>query len=98
MFTLAYGYSGVTSKATRLSGLTVKGVPAGSTITVTCKKGCATKKVVKRNARGNVKITAIHKKKRLKVGTKITVTVTRPGMVTATKTLTIRKRKPPLVR
>ena len=70
VFTLAYGYSGVTSKATRLSGLTVKGVPAGSTITVTCKKGCATKKVVKRNVRGNVKITAIHKKKRLKVGTK----------------------------
>jgi N-acetylneuraminic acid mutarotase len=96
--TLAYRYSGVNSKATKLIGLTVKGVPQGSTVTVTCRKGCATKKVVKRNARGNVKVSAIHKSKRLKVGTKITVQVTKPGMVAATKTLTIRKKKPPLVR
>lgn len=96
--TLAYRYSGVTSKATKLTGLTVKGVPQGATVTVTCKKGCASKRYVKRNARGNVKISAIHKTKRLKAGTRITVTVTKPGMVTAVKTLTIRKRKPPLVR
>lgn len=96
--TLAYRYSGVNSKATKLSGLTVKGVPQGATVTVTCKKGCAKKRFVKRNARGNVKIATIHGSKRLKVGTKITVTVTKAGMVTAVKTLTIRKRKPPLVR
>jgi hypothetical protein len=96
--TLAYHYGNVTSKSTRLSGLVVKGVPAGSTVTVTCRKGCLKKKLVKRNVRGNVKLKGIvSAKKKVKVGTAIVVTVAKPGMIAAVKTLTVRKRKVPQV-
>jgi hypothetical protein len=93
--TLAYTFSAA-SKSTKLSGLMVKGVPSGSTITVSCKKGCARKSLVKRNAHGTVRLTGLVTK-RLKVGTVITVTVSRPGAISAVKTLTIRKSKAPQV-
>lgn len=94
--TLAYRYSGANARSTRITGLTVKGVPAGSTVTARCKKGCHRKSLVKRNVGGNVRLTGLVTKK-LKVGTVITVTVSKPGMISAIKTLTIRKRKPPEV-
>jgi hypothetical protein len=96
--TLGYKFGGVTSRSTRLGKLVVKGVPGGSTVTVSCPKGCLKKTLVKRNVRGNVKLNGIvSTKRKVKAGTKIVVTVSHPGMISAIKTLTIRKGKDPQI-
>src|SRR6185436_9288987 len=85
-------------RSTRLGDLVAKGVPPGSTITVTCKKGCLKKKLTKRNVKGNVKLNGIvSSKRKVKAGTKIVVTVSHPGMISAIKTLTVRKSKKPQI-
>ena len=88
MVTLSYDYS-VGRRSTKLSRLVVKGVPAGSTVKATCKKGCSRKSYVKRNARGSVTLSKLIRK-RLKAGTQIRVVVSRPGSRAAIKTLRIR--------
>jgi N-acetylneuraminic acid mutarotase len=96
--TLAYKYDDVTAKSTRLGNLVVKGVPAGSTITVSCRKGCLKKSLTKRNVRGNVALGGLVSARRtVKVGTQIVVTVSHPNMISAIKTLIVRKKKAPQV-
>ncbi len=93
--TLAFDFR-ATSKQTRFNSLTVRNVPTGSTVTVTCKKGCAKKSFVKRNASGTVSLTSLVRKP-LNVGSVITVTVSRDGAVPAVKVLKVRARRSPLV-
>jgi hypothetical protein len=94
--TLAFDYV-ARARSTRLRTLVVKGVPKGATVTVTCPKGCSSKRLVKTNAKTTVSLASLIRKP-LKVGTVITVTVAKAGMLSAVKTLTIRARKSPLVR
>ncbi len=93
---VSYAYKS-TRKATSFQKLVIKSVPAGSTITVTCKKGCPRKRYVKRNAKGTVSIRAIVGRKHIKVGVTITVVVGHTGEIAAVKTIKIRKHKEPLV-
>jgi len=74
----------------------VRGLPAGTTVVARCSKGCARKQVTKRNASRAVSLKALVKKA-LKVGTRITVTISRPGYVTQVKTLTIRALRAPKI-
>ena len=94
--TLSYDYKSVTKRYTRLTRLVVKDVPKGATVTATCKKGCAKKSYVKRNAGGTVSLSPLIGK-RLKAGTVITVVVSQAGKLPATKTLKIRPSKRPTV-
>jgi hypothetical protein len=96
--TLTFSYHDANRRTTRISALTVNSVPAGSTVTARCPKGCAKKSLVKKNAKGNVSLKALAGKKPLKARTKITVTVTKPGAVGAVKVLQIQKSKAPTVK
>jgi hypothetical protein len=82
----------------RFTTLAVKGVPRGSKVVATCSKGCARKRYTKRNARGTVSLKKLVGGRRMKVGAKITVTVTHAGRIGAVKTLQIRsgRRNPKL--
>jgi hypothetical protein len=91
-------------KSTRFKTLEVKNVPKGATVAVTCAgKGCPTRKVkgkrralafTKRNASSTVALKPWVKKP-LKVGTRLTISVTKPGSIGMVKGLTIRARKAP---
>lgn len=95
--TLSYDYS-VKGRYTRLPRLQVKGVPAGATVKVTCKKGCSRKQyTVKKKQRGTVSLRTVVRK-RLKSGTTIRVVVSRPGNLAAVKTLKVRSSKRPTVK
>ena len=76
--TLAFNFANSTKKQTKLTSLVVKNVPAGATVSASCPKSCAKKTFKKTGASGNVSLAALIKKP-LKVGTKITVTVSKPG-------------------
>lgn len=86
--TLAFRFSSATKTSTKLTSLVVKGVPAGATVTAPGFK--------KTNASGDVSLKPLTKKP-LRARTKLVVTISKPGMTTAIKTLTIRPRKSPLV-
>ena len=94
--TLTFSYH-ADKKATRITALTVNSVPKGATVSARCPKGCAKKSLVVKNAKGNVSLKALAGKKPLKLKTKITVTVSRPGAVGAVKVLQVQKRKAPTV-
>jgi hypothetical protein len=86
-------------KATTMTSFSVKNIPSGSTLTVSCKpkkKGskCPAKKLTKKNAKGTVKLKTFIGKK-FKKDTVITIQVTKSGMVGAVKLVTIRKRNGP---
>jgi hypothetical protein len=95
--TLTFSYHNANPRTTRVSALVVNSVPAGSTVTARCPKGCAKKSFVKKNAKGNVSLKTLAGKKPLKAKTKITVTVSKPGAVSAVKVLVIQKSKAPTV-
>ena len=95
--TLAFSYHGAGRRTTKLTNLVVKSVPVGATVTAVCSKGCAKKRLVLRNASGSVSLNQLTRAKPLAAATKITVTVARPGAVSALKVLTIRKGKAPTV-
>ena len=85
----------------RFSRLVIKGVPRGSTVTVTCrtKRGrrCrGIRKFTKRNARGDVRLKRFQRKT-LRAGTVIEVRVTKPGRIGAVKRLTVRRGKNPTI-
>jgi len=92
--TLAFGFANSTKKQTKLTSLVVKNVPAGSTVSAACPKSCAKKTFKKTGASGNVSLAALIKKP-LKVGTTITVTVSKPGYTSVVKTLKVQPRKSP---
>jgi hypothetical protein len=77
----------------RFKTLAVKEVPAGSTVTAKCPKGCARKSFTKRKAKGTVSLKPLVKNKRIRIGTTITVTVSKPGMISAVKVFKM-ARKP----
>jgi hypothetical protein len=93
--TLAFSFTS-TRKRTKLKQLVIRNIPAGSTVTVHCPKGCPKKKFKKSRVRGKLSLKAFTKRS-LKVRTKITVTVSRPGASSAVKVLKIRARRAPLV-
>jgi len=95
--TLTFSFHDANKKTTRISALTVNSVPTGATVSASCPKGCAKKSLVIKNAKGNVSLKALAGKKPLKVKTKITVTVSKPGAVGAVKVLEVQKRKAPTV-
>jgi hypothetical protein len=91
-----------TRKSTRLRQLTVKNLPAGSTITITCSGKSCPKKLKGRTFVQKVKKTSINisslVKGPLKAGTTITVTVSNADAFPTTKKLTTRKGKAPEVK
>ena len=96
--TLTFTFNHANQRTTKVGKVTVNSVPSGSTVTAVCPKGCAKKKLVKRNVSGNVSLTQLTGKKPLKAKTKITVTVSKPGAVSAVKVMEIQKSKAPTVK
>jgi hypothetical protein len=94
---LTFAYSKATVHVTKLTSLVVHAVPVGATVTAVCPKGCARKRLVLTRAHGNVSLKRLFGHKALRVNTRITVTVAKPGSVSAVKVLTIRKGKGPTV-
>jgi hypothetical protein len=86
-----------TARATRLANFVVRNVPAGASVTVTCPRGCAKQRYTKLRVAGGRLLLKPVLKRKLKVGTEITVIVSKPGSSSAVKVLTIRARKAPLV-
>jgi hypothetical protein len=83
-------------RSTAFSFLRVTNVPRGATVVVRCPKGCSRKAYTKRNARGTISLKSFVRK-RLKVGTTITVTVTRPNEIGAVKVLKVRSLRDPSI-
>ena len=93
------------TKATRLA---VNQLPANSKVVVTCKtkrkkqqkKGCPYKKKTFKTAKAKSKLKLLKpfKKKKLPVGTKVTVTMTATGFIGKQFTYTMRKSKQPKVK
>jgi Putative metal-binding motif len=94
--TLSFDHE-IFTRFTRLPRLQVKGVPGGSTVRATCavkKRKCpgrARKAFTKRGARGTVSLNSRYKGVKLPAGTKITVTVTKPGFIGAAKIFEVRR-------
>jgi hypothetical protein len=86
----------------------VNNLPAGATVKVTCKakkrkqqkKSCPYKRrsVTTTFARARLNLVKPFKKKKLRIGTKITVTITASGFIGKVFTFTVRKRAVPRVR
>jgi hypothetical protein len=100
LVTLAF-FSTAGKKTTKFTSLSVKNVPLGATVTVTCKgKGCPSglkgKGFTKKNAFGTVSLSKFIKKP-LKAKDVITVVVSKPNAISAIKLLTIRASKKPLI-
>ena len=90
---------------TRLRSLSARKLVAGSTVTATCKtkkrsqqkKGCPyrRKRFNTSSARASLNLVSPFRKRRLPVGTKITVTIAAPGFIGKQVRYTIRKGKRP---
>ena len=84
---------------TTFTRLTVSNVPAKAKVRVTCtKRGCKAKTYKTTKAKSKPNIFKPFKKRKLKVGTKITISITAPGFVGKRITYTIRKSKIPSVK
>ena len=97
---LAFRFT-VTKRITQLKQLTVKNLPAGSTVSVSCKGSSCPKRLkgrthAQRVAKTSIDISSLVKGP-LKAGTVITVVVSSPEAVTATKKLTVRKNGAPQI-
>jgi hypothetical protein len=92
--TLAF-FARATAKSTRLTRLSVTGVPAGASVVATCTGSGCPRKTFRSIRPGNVSLTPF--RTTLRAGAKITVRVTKPGTTGAVKVLTVRKSKPPLI-
>jgi hypothetical protein len=100
LVTLAF-FASAAKKTTKFTSLSVKNVPLGATVTVTCKgKGCPKglkgKGFTKKNAFGTISLSKFIKKP-LKAKDVITVVVSKPNAIAAVKVLTIRASKKPLI-
>jgi hypothetical protein len=82
---------------TRVATLSVKGVPAGATITVTCKGGCPRRSQTLTSAKGGTVKLAGWLGKRLKTGATLKIAVDRAGMAGMSKTLTMRSERRPTI-
>ena len=93
---LSYNFKSVTKKSTRFASLAVKSVPAGATVKVSCKRGCSAKSLTKANAPRTVSLSKFIRRA-WKVGTTLTVIVSKPGTIASVKTLKVRAKKAPLL-
>ena len=99
---LSYAYLAF-SDHTVLTKLTLKKVPRGSTVRAVCRfkgkrcDGKARKPFAKKRARGSVSLAKRFVGVDLKVGSRITVRVTKKGLVGAANVVTIRARKAPKI-
>jgi hypothetical protein len=98
---LAFRFT-ITNKTTKLVGLKVKNIPARSTVSISC-SGKSCPKTLKgsgttRFSKGSSVSLAALVKGGMKSGTTITVKISSPGALTATKRLIIRKGRAPIVR
>jgi DNA-binding beta-propeller fold protein YncE len=99
---LSYAYLSF-SDHTRLTKLVLRKVPRGSKVRAVCRfrghhcAGKASRPLVKRRARGNISLAKRFVGLDLKVGSRITVTVTKKGLVGAANVVTIRPRKAPKI-
>ena len=89
-----------TRKTTTVKVLEVRRAPAGAKIKVTCKtakrkRGCAFKSKTLTSKGRTVKLVSLFKKRKLPVGTRITITVTAPSTIGKVVTYTTRKSKAP---
>jgi hypothetical protein len=84
--------SGVLTKGgAKLSVLTVR-APRGVRITLTCKgRGCPLREVAQATSLWHIP----QFERELRAGTKLTITVTKPGYISKVTTITIRKGKSP---
>jgi hypothetical protein len=82
---------------TRFATLSVKKVPAGATVTVTCTGGCPRKSQTLTSAKGGTVTLKAWLRKRLRTGATLTIAVTRPSMAGMTKTLTMRAQRRPRI-
>lgn len=85
-----------TKRSTRFTSLSLKGVPAGATISIRCAGGCPRKRATITGKRGTVAITP-YRNRALKAGAKLTIEVTRPGAIGTAKVVTIRAGKRPTI-
>jgi hypothetical protein len=93
------------TKYTKLLNLAAKNLPAGATVTVTCKtkkkgqqkKGCPYKKkrFTTSGGRASLNLRKPFSKKKVPIGTKITITITAPGFLGKQIQYTMRKGKIP---
>ena len=83
-------------RETRFSRLSLKRVPSGATIRVTCRGGCPRRSVTLRPRSSTVALKAF-RNRALRPGAKLTVTVTKPGATGMVKVVTIRSRKAPTI-
>jgi hypothetical protein len=84
-----------TSKSTKFRMIKVADAPAGASVLVTCtgkRKGCPKSRTFTTSAKGSVSLTRMFRK-RLRVGAKVSVSVTTPNAVGKVRELTIRPRK-----
>jgi hypothetical protein len=88
-------------RGTTLRRLFVRGLPAGSSLSVRCRthgRRCPrTRDLVNNNATGNVRLRSFEAK-RLPVGAKLQIRATKTGMIGELITMTIRKSKAPSVK
>jgi len=83
---------------TILRALTMKGVPAGAEVTVTCSgTSCPKRRAVYRTRKAGRVVLSAFRGKKLRVGTKLEVQVTKPGALTQVKRVTIRANQRPRV-
>ena len=92
--TLSY-FMNARKRETRFSTLSVKGVPQGATVKVTCRGGCPRRSQTISKG-GTVALTA-YRRKAIKVGATLTIAVTKPGMTGIAKVVTIRSGKRPRI-
>jgi hypothetical protein len=94
--TLVY-FMNAKQRYTRFQTLSVKGVPAGATITVTCTGGCPRKRQTLTSEKGGTVKLAGWLGQRLKTGARLQIAVDRPGMAGMSKTLTMRAERRPRI-
>jgi hypothetical protein len=82
---------------TRFATLSLKKVPAGATISVTCKGGCPARKQTISAAKGGTVRLDKWLRKRLKTGATLTIAVTKPGMRGISKAVTMRPERRPRI-
>jgi hypothetical protein len=93
--TLTYGFD-AKRRGTRFSALTLKRIPSGATVSVTCSNGCP-RKAYKRAKPASTFRVKPYLHRLLKPGAVLTVTVSKPGAMTVIKRFTIRRSKRPLL-
>jgi hypothetical protein len=91
------GHSALAYRAfTVFQRLVVNNVPAKARVRVTCtKRGCKAKTYKTTKAKRRLNLIKPFRKRRLKVGTKVRITITAPGFIGKRITYTIRRRKLP---